>query len=83
MPPGDFNQFIKNLDDALKHLYKPKAEFLNCGDITTDYLVEGNLKKQLASYEQHTICCTQLILKHEFKITEGLPSTIYLQITVE
>ena len=28
MPLGDFNQFIKNLDDALKHLYKPKLEFL-------------------------------------------------------
>jgi len=22
----DSNQFIKNLDDALKHLYKPKVE---------------------------------------------------------
>jgi hypothetical protein len=45
MPTGDFNQFIKNLDDGLKHLYKPKVEFLNCGDITTNYLVESNLKK--------------------------------------
>jgi len=49
MPTRDFNRFIKNLDDALKHLYKPKAEFLNCGDITTDYLIESNLKKRLAS----------------------------------
>ena len=49
MPTGDFNQFIKNLDYDLKYLYKPKAEFLNCGDITTDYLIESNLKKQLAS----------------------------------
>jgi len=23
-PTGGFNQFIKNLDDALNHLYKPK-----------------------------------------------------------
>jgi len=49
MPTGDFNQFIKNLGDALKHLYKSKADFFNCGDITTDYLVESNLKKQLVS----------------------------------
>jgi len=27
-PTGDFNQFLKKLDDTLKYLYKPKAEFL-------------------------------------------------------
>jgi hypothetical protein len=26
-PTGDFDQFIKCLDDTLKLLYKPKAEF--------------------------------------------------------
>jgi hypothetical protein len=36
----DFNQFIKNLDDVLKYLYKPKVEFLICGDINTDYLIK-------------------------------------------
>jgi len=40
-PTGDFNQFIKNLGDVLKHLYKPKAKFLICGDIHTNYLVES------------------------------------------
>ena len=45
----DFNQFIKNLDDALKHPYEPKVEFLICGDINTDYLIKSSLKKQLAS----------------------------------
>ena len=43
-PSGDFDQFIKNLDDALKCLYKPKEELLICGDINTDYLIESNLK---------------------------------------
>jgi hypothetical protein len=32
-PMGDFNQFIKNLDDTLKYLYKPKPEFLICGAV--------------------------------------------------
>jgi len=29
-PIGDCNQFIKILDNALKHLYKPKTELLFC-----------------------------------------------------
>jgi len=48
-PTGDFNQFFKKLDDTLKYLYKPKAEFVLCGDINTDYLHEGNQKKYLSS----------------------------------
>jgi len=38
----DSNQFIKNLDDALKHLYKPKVELLICENINTVYLIEIN-----------------------------------------
>jgi hypothetical protein len=38
-PVGDFNLFVKDLDDTLKYMYKPKAEFLICGD--TDYLIDG------------------------------------------
>jgi hypothetical protein len=33
----------------LKHLCKPKSELLICGYINTDYLIESNWKKQLAS----------------------------------
>ena len=36
---GDSNQFRKNLDDALEHLYKPRTEFLICDNINTDYLI--------------------------------------------
>jgi hypothetical protein len=43
-PAGDFNRFIKNLDDTLKYLYKPKAQFLMCGRINTDYLTQSNQK---------------------------------------
>ena len=43
-PTGDFKQFIKKIDDALKYLYKPKAKLLICGDINTDYLIESNRK---------------------------------------
>ena len=42
VPTGDFNQFIKNLDDALKHPYKSKPELLIHGDINIDYLTVSN-----------------------------------------
>ena len=48
-PIGDFNQFLKKLDDTLKYLYKPKAEFLLCGNLNTDYLHDSNRKKYLSS----------------------------------
>jgi hypothetical protein len=44
VPLGDVNRFMKNLDDTLKHMYKHEAEFLICGDITRDYLIESNQK---------------------------------------
>jgi len=48
-PTGYFNQFLKKLDVALKYLYKPKTEFLICGDVNTDYLLDSNQKKHLSS----------------------------------
>jgi hypothetical protein len=73
-PTRDFNQFIKNLDDAMKHLYKPKLEFLICADMNTDYLI-GEKRTSLII---NTQCRTQLILQQEFKITQILPLIIYL-----
>ena len=49
-PTGDFNQFFKKLDDTLKYLCKPKTEFLICGDINTDYLLESSRKKIYLPY---------------------------------
>ena len=48
-PTGNYNQFLKKLDDTLKYLYEPKAEFLLYGDINTDYLHDSNWKKYLSS----------------------------------
>jgi exonuclease III len=48
-PTGDFSRFLKNLDETLKYLYKPNVEFLLCGDINTNYLIESNRKSQLSS----------------------------------
>jgi hypothetical protein len=49
-PTGDFNQFLKKLDVTLKYLYKPKTEFIICGDINMDYLLESNRKKNYLLY---------------------------------
>jgi len=49
-PTGDFNHFLKKLNDTLKYLYKPKTEFLICGDINTDCLLESNQKKLYLLY---------------------------------
>ena len=43
---GDFSQFVKNLDDALKYLYKYKVKLSIFGDINTDYLIESTWKKK-------------------------------------
>jgi hypothetical protein len=41
-PTRDLNQCIQNQDDALKNLHKSKAEFLICGNIHPDLLIESN-----------------------------------------
>jgi len=48
-PTGDFNHLLKYLDDALKHLYKPKQELWICADINTDYLIESYWIKWVTS----------------------------------
>jgi len=59
-PTGEFNPSIKNLDDALKHLYKPKVEYLFCGDKHSlchwKKLGGGELASLLATYNlSHTV----------------------------
>jgi hypothetical protein len=41
VPTGDFNLFVKNLDDTLKQLCKPKVELLIFWDIKKDYPIES------------------------------------------
>ena len=48
-PTGDFNQFIKDLNNAVKHQYTPTADLLICGDIKHRLSQWKQPKKQLAS----------------------------------
>jgi exonuclease III len=49
-PTGDFDRFIENLHDTSKYLYKPKAEFLICGDINTDYSLKPTRENNCPHY---------------------------------
>ena len=40
-PVGNFEQFLSILDTALKYLYRPKTEFIICGDVNVNYLLDN------------------------------------------
>jgi len=46
-PSGNFNLFINKLDTLLSKLYNPTLEYIICGDINTDYLVNSDKKKAI------------------------------------
>jgi hypothetical protein len=39
-PPGDFELFLNKLESISNYLYKPKAEFVICGDINVNYVIK-------------------------------------------
>jgi exonuclease III len=45
---GDFHQFLRLLDLILLSVYKPKTEFVICGDINVNYLSFSDRKLQLS-----------------------------------
>jgi hypothetical protein len=70
---GDFNQFIKNLDDALKYLYKPKVELLIFGYINTDYLIEKKIASLLTTYNLlHTVNFATRIQNNSKSATDNI-----------
>ena len=46
-PSGNFNLFLKRLDDILKSHYRVDLKFIICGDININYLSDGDRKRQL------------------------------------
>jgi exonuclease III len=39
-PSGNFDHFLNRLENILNVLHSPKAEFVICGDINVNYLIE-------------------------------------------
>ena len=46
-PSGHFPQFLRLLETLLMSLYRPKIEFVICGDINIDYLSDNHMRQQL------------------------------------
>jgi exonuclease III len=46
-PSGNFNLFLKRLDDIHKSFYRVDSKLILCGDINVDYLTEDEKKRQL------------------------------------
>jgi exonuclease III len=46
-PSGNFLQFLKNLETALRMVINCRAKIIVCGDININYLKESHMKKQL------------------------------------
>jgi hypothetical protein len=46
-PSGNFDFFIMKLDTILKKLFRTNVEFIICGDININFLVEGSRRHQL------------------------------------
>jgi exonuclease III len=48
-PSGNFDLFITKLDTILRKLYTATSEYIVCGDINIDYLVDSDRKRQLGA----------------------------------
>jgi hypothetical protein len=44
-PSGNFSQFLNSVDRALNTIYHPGIEFIVCGDININYLIDSPEKK--------------------------------------
>jgi hypothetical protein len=65
-PSGNFDQFLNRLEPILSMLHSPKTEFIICGDISVNYLVDSNRKQNLDS----------LLLSYNLSITITFPKRV-------
>jgi len=47
IPSGNFDEFAVHLDLILKYVYKPKVEFIICGDFNVNFLIDSGSAQQL------------------------------------
>ena len=46
-PSGNFGETVVQLDLILKYLYKPKLEFIICGDFSVNFFIDSSSTQQL------------------------------------
>jgi hypothetical protein len=56
-PIGNFNKFLRKLDNILGMLYNNKSEFIICGDVNINYLENCDTRQQLDAF----LCTFNLI----------------------
>ena len=47
-PSGNVHQFLRLFEIMLMSLYRPKTEFVICGDVSIDYLSDSYRKQELS-----------------------------------
>lgn len=52
-PSGNFDTFITKLDAILKKLFIVTVDFIICGDLNINYLVDSDKKKSIGSLAQN------------------------------
>jgi hypothetical protein len=74
---GDFKMFLNKLESIIYYLYKLKAEFVICSDISMHYLAESYQKQCLNSVLTSFNLMPTVNFPQEFIITPVLPLTIF------
>jgi hypothetical protein len=66
--------FKESVSATLRYLYKPKCEFLICGDTNIDYLNESNRKNNslLTTYNFHTVNFATRIQNYSNTATDNI-----------
>jgi exonuclease III len=55
---GNFYNFLNQLDLTLKHLYKPRTEFIICDDLNVNFLIDTDFKLQLSLlFQTYNLFC--------------------------
>ena len=71
-PSGNFNLFLKRLDDILKSFYRVDSKLILCSDINVDCLTEDKKKRQLDAV---LLTYNLVSIVHFPTLTQGSSST--------
>ncbi len=77
-PSGNFHQFLRLFEKILMSVYRPKTEFVKCGDVNIDYLQIGTGNNNYRNYWVHMTRNIHRISPKDSKIASAQPLIIFL-----